>query len=154
MASNMPASIKIRSADLAKFELVKKLILENIATHNPISRLSAQSGLNEYKLKVGFKLLYGTTLYGFLQDQRMKQAIHLLSVTEDSIQEIAAKCGYGYSTNFIAVFRKRYKLKPTHYRRSQAIHKTLATGKAQPCFTDNVVVTLYPQPVPPFRKTV
>ncbi len=131
----MPATIKIRNADLAKFDQVKRLILEDIKIHYSIPHLATYAGLNTFKLKIGFKTLYGTAIYEFLQNERMKKSLHLLTRTEDSIQEIAQQCGYGYASNFIAVFRRRYKIKPTQYRRSHAINTTVWPTIAQPCFT-------------------
>lgn len=122
----MTTSIKIRKSDLVKFELVKSLILEDIMVHHTITELSHRSGLNEFKLKVGFKLLFKQPIYGFLQDHRMKQSLHLLSTSEESIQQIAIRCGYGYATNFAAVFRKKFKIKPSDYRRIQYVNTGLA----------------------------
>ncbi|MBO9565797.1 MAG: helix-turn-helix transcriptional regulator [Niastella sp.] len=150
----MHASIKIRNADLIKFDLVKRLIAEDIKQHHTISFLASYAGLNEFKLKVGFKLLYGSTIYEFLLNLRMKQAFHLLSRTDHSIQEIAEQCGYGYATNFIAVFRKKFKIKPTQYRRINAINTTLWPTIAQPCFTDTSIKTIQLQPVSWYQKTV
>ncbi|PZR18223.1 MAG: hypothetical protein DI539_16600 [Flavobacterium psychrophilum] len=148
----MPTTIKIRSTDLVKFDLVKRLILEDIKNHHSIAQLATYAGLNTFKLKMGFKVLYGSTIYEFLQNERMKQALHLLARTENSIQEVAEQCGYGYATNFIAVFRKKFKVKPTQYRRSHAINTTLWPGIAQPCYTD--ITTFQLLPTSWYRKSV
>lgn len=150
----MSISIKIRQRDLERFEMVRSLILEDITAHHTISYLSGKSAINEYKLKAGFKILYGESIYEFLQNQRMKRAIHLLNVTDDSIQEISARCGYGYATNFIAVFRKKFKIRPTDYRKGLAINRSLSPINNQPCFTDPTLLSIYPHAVEPFRKTV
>jgi AraC-like DNA-binding protein len=131
----MPVQVKIRKTDLDKFELVKQLIQEDIKVHYTISQLSAASTLNEFKLKMGFRQLYKTSIYEFLQNERMKRGLHLLSTSEDSIQEIAKNCGYDYATNFIAVFRKKFKVKPTDYRKSQVIGRALTPSTKQYCFT-------------------
>jgi AraC family transcriptional activator of pyochelin receptor len=145
----MPASIKIKKADLEKFDLVRRLILADLTMHYTIPYLSAQSGLNELKLKVGFKFLYGSSIYLFLQDQRMQRACHLLVTTEDSIKSIAEQCGYGYATNFIAVFRKKFNIKPTHYRRIYPGNTIRRTNTMQPCYTDAtaIISPLHPRPM-------
>jgi AraC-like DNA-binding protein len=161
---NMKRSIKITGVDLGKYEQVKQLILEDITRHYTIAELSARSAMKESKLKTGFKLIYGESIYGFLKNQRLKRAIHLLSNSEDSIQEIAAKCGFAHATNFIAVFQKRFKIKPTHYRKSHAIHKVLLSRNTKPCFTNKAIPSSYQQlelcidglisPLPPLRGTM
>jgi AraC-like DNA-binding protein len=148
----MSLSIKISSEDLVKLEQVKRLILDDITRHHTIAALSLQSELKESKLKAGFKSVYGESIYGFLKNQRLKRAIHLLSTSEYSIRVIAAKCGFAHATNFIAVFQKRFKVKPSHYRRSHLITKTLLPGKAKTCYIDSPVVTLYPLPAQQIMK--
>jgi AraC family transcriptional regulator, transcriptional activator of the genes for pyochelin and ferripyochelin receptors len=41
--------------------------------------LSRQIGLNDYKLKLGFKQLFGNTVFGYVWEQRMQQARFLLT---------------------------------------------------------------------------
>lgn len=40
--------------------------------------LSRLIGLNDYKLKTGFKEMYGTTVFGYLREQRLEKAYRLL----------------------------------------------------------------------------
>ena len=132
----MPAPVRIRATDLGKFELVKQLIQEDIKVHYTIAQLSAASTLNEFKLKMGFRQLYKTSIYEFLQSERMRRALHLLSHSESSVQDIAKDCGYGYSTNFIAVFHRKFKIKPTDYRKSQLLGRSMSPSTQQTCFNE------------------
>lgn len=40
--------------------------------------LSRLIGLNDYKLKKGFKEMFGTTVFGYLREKRLEKAFHLL----------------------------------------------------------------------------
>lgn len=138
--------IRIKDADLLKFTYVKDLILRDVRVHYTLAELSARCELNEFKLKMGFKQLYGKSIYDFLQHHRMELALKLLTSTDEPIKEIARQCGYGYSTNFIAVFRKHFKIKPTHYRRNAPSTKDYSNGAPYTCYIDKQMMTLYQFP--------
>jgi AraC family transcriptional activator of pyochelin receptor len=119
-------SMNIESDDRSKLEYVKNLIITDITRHYTIGELSSQSKLNEFKLKQGFKALYGKPLFRYLQDERISKAISLLQTTEMEIREIAIVCGYGWAGNLTAVFRKRYKTTPTQFRRGPDTNTAMA----------------------------
>jgi AraC family transcriptional activator of pyochelin receptor len=135
----MATQIKIKNKDLGKFELVKHTIRQDIQKHYTIEELAVLSELNSFKLKMGFKKLYGTTIYEFLRDERMKRGLHLLSHTDDTVQNIANLCGYGYATNFISVFHRKFKITPLDYRKGQMINRTILPNTSQYCFNDTPV---------------
>lgn len=138
--------INIKQRDLSKFEMVKHLILQDLTVHYTISHLAQVSQLNTFKLKVGFKQLFKTSIYEFLQHERIKYALHLLNTSDDSIKQIAVKCGYGYATNFTAVFRKKYKLKPSDYRKSQAIGRVIQQKVPLYCYNEYPLLNIFPKP--------
>jgi AraC-like DNA-binding protein len=139
-------SIRIKDADLLKFTYIKELILRDLRVHYTLEELAARGEMNTFKLKVGFKQLYGRSIYDFLQHHRMELALKLLTSTDDPIKEIALQCGYTYSTNFIAVFRKHFKIKPTHYRRNMPSTKDYSQGAPYTCYIDKQMMTLYQFP--------
>jgi AraC-like DNA-binding protein len=73
-------------------------------------------GTNEYTLKNGFKALFGTTVFGYLFDYRMRLACQYLLDTEKTIQEIAGVVGYEYQSHFATAFKRRYGASPQAYR--------------------------------------
>jgi AraC-like DNA-binding protein len=138
--------IRITDADLLKFTYVRELILRDLCVHYTIPELATRCELNEFKLKMGFKQLYGKSIYDFLQHHRLELALKLLTSTDQPIKEIARKCGYGYSTNFIAVFRRHFKVKPTHYRKNTPSTKDYSQGAPYTCYIDKQMMTLYQFP--------
>lgn len=138
--------IRIKDADLLKFTYVKELILRDLRVHYTITELATRCAMNEFKLKVGFKQLYGSSIYDFLQQKRMELGLKLLTATDEPIREIARRCGYGYSSNFIAVFRKYYKMKPTDYRSKTPSTKDYSKGAPYTAYIDKQMMTLYQFP--------
>lgn len=54
------------------------ILLERMAEPPSLLELSRLIGLNDYKLKTGFKEMYGTTVFGYLREQRLEKAYRLL----------------------------------------------------------------------------
>jgi|GEM_PF-1337021 len=138
--------INIKDADLLKFTYARELILRDVRVHYTLEQLSTRCELNVFKLKAGFKQLYGKSVYDFLQHHRMELGLRLLTSTDKPIKEIASECGYGYSTNFIAVFRKHFNRKPTEYRRNTPSTKDYSQGAPLTCYIDKQMITLYQFP--------
>lgn len=108
--------IKLNKSDLSKMYLVKKIMIENMENPPSILELSKMVGLNTYKLKVGFKEMFGTTIFGYLRDIRMEKARLLLENHELNINEIANEVGYSNPSHFATAFRKKYDVTPSHFR--------------------------------------
>jgi AraC-like DNA-binding protein len=102
--------------DVQKLTLVRDTILKNLRYHNTIPCLAHLAGINEFKLKTGFKALFGKPIFDFLTDQRMKLAMELMATNNYSIGEVAHRCGYNHSTNFCAAFRRRFHIRPSDYK--------------------------------------
>jgi AraC-like DNA-binding protein len=82
-----------------------------------IRELARKVGLNEAKLKAGFKHFFDTTVFECFQHARMEKARHLLLTTNKAIKEICQMAGYPRMTNFITAFRKYYGSTPASLRR-------------------------------------
>lgn len=83
-----------------------------------ISQLSVLVGLNEYKLKSGFKHLFGTTVFGYVNALRMGLARRLLLGTELSAKEIAYQSGYSSPQHFSRAFKKQFGVSPNSMRKN------------------------------------
>jgi AraC-like DNA-binding protein len=110
--------VHLTDADLQKLATVRETILKNVRYHYTIPYLAHAAGLNEFKLKTGFKAVYGQPVFDFLTDNRMKLAVQLLETGNYSVSEIAYRCGYNHPTNFCAAFRRRFQLRPTDYKKN------------------------------------
>jgi AraC-like DNA-binding protein len=138
----MHASIRLTRADKEKLQWVRKEILKDLTVHHTIPYLAARSRLNEFKLKLGFKLLYGQTVFGLLEEERLSLGVKLLLHSDEMIHVIALRCGYHHSTNFIAAFRRKFKITPFEYRKINKAN-TCSRNQAQTCLM-HPVPDLYP----------
>lgn len=111
-------SFYLKQEDKELLAMIKALLEANPGLHLTIPQLSKKALLNEFKLKKGFRHLYGTSIYDFHLNIRMNEAKRLLLETNETLEEIARQIGYHYPSTFIAAFRKMYKITPATFRRN------------------------------------
>jgi len=80
--------------------------------------LARQVGINDYKLKSGFRQIFGTTVFGYLQTCRMERAKQLLAEQQLSIAAIAHVVGYASQSRFCHAFKQRYGMTPIACRKA------------------------------------
>lgn len=111
--------MRLSAHDIKCIETAKKLILADLTRHYSIPELAEYAGINMSKLKVGFKFLYNTGVYHYLQERRLEKGKYLLENTDKSLKEIIPLIGYKHISSFIKIFKKRYGLAPDIWRRKQ-----------------------------------
>jgi AraC-like DNA-binding protein len=106
----------LKDEDMARMQLARQLVIENLENPLSIKELAHRVGTNEYSLKKQFKAAFRTTIFGYLHDFRMEQAREQLCLNEATIAEIAQRAGYQHATHFTAAFKKYYGYLPTKLR--------------------------------------
>ncbi len=112
-----PADVKLMEKEKDAVIYARDIILTDLSQHFTIREISQQVRLNEFKLKAGFKALFGTGIFEYLLQARMQKARRLLTETDKPIKEIASLSGHQRLTNFITAFRKYYGYTPGSLRR-------------------------------------
>lgn len=79
--------------------------------------LSRKIGLNDYKLKAGFKAMFGTTVFGYLREKRLEKALLLLQQGEMNVTETSSAVGYSNTSYFAEGFREKYGVNPSAFAR-------------------------------------
>ena len=79
--------------------------------------LARQVGLNDCKLKQGFRHLFGTTVFGYVHRCRMEAAKALLGDRDLNIAIVANRVGYASPSRFCHAFKRYTGLTPSDYRR-------------------------------------
>lgn len=101
--------------NVRKIKLAKEYLLKNMVHPPSIKDLAREVGLNEYRLKVGFKEVYGNTVYGYLLDHKMDHSRGLLDSGKYKVNEVAYALGYTNPSHFITAFKKKFGLTPKKY---------------------------------------
>ena len=105
-------------ADKEKIIAVRDLINQRITDPPSFTQISRSVGLNEYKLKRGFKEIFNTTVFGYLTEQRLLLAHQFLKDTQKTAAEISFELGYSTPQHFNNVFKKRFGLTPDSVRKN------------------------------------
>jgi AraC-like DNA-binding protein len=98
-----------------KLKHAKDFILENLDTPPSLKEISRMAGLNEHQLKVGFKELFGNTVYGYILSHRLDNARMLLDGKQLQVKEVSYRIGYANTSHFIAAFKKKFGITPKQY---------------------------------------
>ena len=105
----------IDEENVMKIRKAKDIVIANMAEPPSLQDLADQVGLNLKKLKMGFKQIYGDTVYGFLFDYKMDMARRLLDSGSYNVNEVGLKIGYSTGSHFIAAFKKKFATTPKKY---------------------------------------
>ncbi|MGY2290547.1 helix-turn-helix transcriptional regulator [Pseudomonas sp. SDO528_S397] len=100
--------------DLARVERARKLLQTRPEQAWTIESLAQCVELNTRKLKQGFRQLYDSGVYGYLQKVRIERAAQLLS-EGGRVSEVAAAVGYSNASHFAKVFRRYHGVNPLHF---------------------------------------
>ncbi|WP_189523488.1 helix-turn-helix transcriptional regulator [Nostoc sp. PA-18-2419] len=108
-----PTLLKLDDVD--RIHLARNILLRNLDNPPSLIELAKQAGINERKLKEGFRFCFGTTVFGYLHNYRMEQARSLLVAGQLSVKQVARIIGYASPTSFHAAFRKKFGINPGDY---------------------------------------
>jgi len=117
MTPRAKAPIDLRPADIQKIEFVKEHLLRNINNPGTLSEIAHIAGLNECKLKYGFKYLFGKTVFGFIHRERLNTAKAMILESGLPMKSIAHSSGYRNVSNFATAFRKAFGYSPGSLKR-------------------------------------
>lgn len=115
-AINKPNLEMLSVEDIFTLYAIRDYIQNNYKEQISLKSLSRHFGINDFKIKTGFKLLFDSPVITFLIDTRLKQACELLRESRLSISIIAEEVGYGHANNFSAAFKRKYDVSPLDYR--------------------------------------
>jgi len=106
-----------RKEDLDKLHAAREILQQHIQTPPTLATLARMCHLNEFKLKKGFREVFGITVFGYFNTLRLEQAHLLLLSSRLSISEIAYQTGWAHPQHFHRAFKKQYGLTPGQLRK-------------------------------------
>jgi AraC-like DNA-binding protein len=80
-----------------------------------LGELALAVGLTEKRLNAGFQMLFGTTVFETLRNQRLEHARLALQSEAVSLKEVSFRVGYNHVSNFVGAFTARYDAPPRQY---------------------------------------
>jgi AraC family transcriptional activator of pyochelin receptor len=107
--------LQLSSKEIERIRQARELLIATMQKPPSLEGLAQQVGLNVRKFSDGFRRVYGSTVFGFLQEYRLEQAYKLIASGEMSVSEAAYHVGYG-AAHFATIFRKRFGISPSSLR--------------------------------------
>ena len=93
-------------------------IYTNIEVDINMDELAESFNMSKFYMHKVFKEIFGRNIYESIKSIRLQKASSLLLTNKYStITEIAALCGYSSQTSFIRVFKERFLVTPTAWRK-------------------------------------
>ncbi|MFG6686745.1 helix-turn-helix domain-containing protein [Mariniflexile sp. HNIBRBA6329] len=117
-SNNQKQKIRLTFEDIHKIREGQKIIINNLEKDFPsLKDFALQLGTNEFKLKYGFKELYGTTVHRFLMEERLRKSKMMIQFTQQSLKSIAQMTGFKSIAHFSRTFKKRFGYTPSDLRK-------------------------------------
>ena len=118
LCSRSTEPVEPRSDD--KLAPVMQYLRRHYAEPLSVDRIAAETHLSKYYLCHLFRKQTGLTLMEYLYEHRLSAARQQLIDTDLPISAIAQNCGFGSSSHFCTLFRKREGLSPRDFRKNHA----------------------------------
>jgi AraC family transcriptional regulator, regulatory protein of adaptative response / DNA-3-methyladenine glycosylase II len=96
------------------------LIEDGVVNGGSIDAIAARLGISDRHLRRVFQSEFGVAPIAYAQTHRLLLAKRLLTDTRLSVTDVALASGFQSLRRFNALFRERYRLKPTDLRRTVA----------------------------------
>lgn len=110
----------LKKGDIDKLHAAKERLEHALYEPPTLLALAREVGINDFKLKKGFRELFGTTVFGYVNDIRMEQAHTMLLDENKTVTEVADALGYSEPHHFSKAFKKKYGYPPRELKQQQS----------------------------------
>lgn len=107
-----------KKLDREKIIAARDFINSRLMNPPSLMEISKKIGMNEFKLKKGFKETFENTVFGYLNGRRLSLAKQTLLDTQKTVAEVAFEFGYSSPQHFSTQFRKNFGVTPKSIRKN------------------------------------
>jgi AraC family transcriptional activator of pyochelin receptor len=128
-SNGLNAPAKLNSKDVAALHDLREYLEQHFLEDVSLDKLARRAGLNNFKLKHGFRTLFKTSVMRFIDEKKMDYARQLLLDHQENNDrfDLSDLLGYNHYSNFSAAFKKHFGHSPSTYRKhffnNEASHK-------------------------------
>ncbi|WP_320171839.1 AraC family transcriptional regulator [Maridesulfovibrio sp.] len=105
----------LSSDEMDKIRDIREHLEEKFDCPPSMTELSRTHMISIGKIRTGFNLLYGMSVFAFLKEYRMSKAKLLLQGGDMNVSEAAWALGYTNLSHFSAAFKKKYGVLPKKF---------------------------------------
>lgn len=110
----------------------QRMLRDAIANPPDLEALALLLHVNRRRLNDAFQATCGQPVFGWLREERLRQAYFLISQTATPFAAIAESLGYSTPANFGKAFKLRYDFSPGEVRAAIAGKETHASDQSDP----------------------
>lgn len=114
--SSAPEASKIAANGVLK---AQRLLAENFVTPPSLDDLAQKVGMSRSSLCAAFRQIVGRSVFDYVGDLRMEQALAMLNRQDATIAEIAYAVGYGHPSSFSVAVQRRFGTTASELRRRE-----------------------------------
>ncbi len=101
----------IAAPDQERIYYAREYLIDHLDAPPSIAELAKICGINEFKLKQGFKGVFDSSIFSYLADYKLNYARELL-LDGTPIKAVAFQLGYSSVPHFSNAFRKKFAVSP------------------------------------------
>ncbi len=109
----------VSGEDARRLARVVEMLTADLSAPPSLDTLAAAAEMSHVRLNRCFRKAYGVTVFEWLRGYRLDRARRCLDDPEQSVTEVAFRCGFSSSSHFAAAFRERFRCSPHQYRRGR-----------------------------------
>ena len=106
----------LKKEDEGKILLARDLLVKHLAKKITIPSLAKLVGINQQKLKMGFKIIFNKTIATYIREERLEKARQQLATATMTIKETSEHIGYANQSHFSRRFKEKYGLLPKEFK--------------------------------------
>ena len=116
----LESSERVRSSGFSLREIeqirsIQQELKEKFDSPPTMAELSSSYMMSVPKIQAGFQEFYGTTVFAFLKEYKLRKARMFFETGEMNVSEVAWTLGYTNLSHFSAAFKKRYGVLPKKF---------------------------------------
>ena len=111
----------LKVSDVSRIRDARELLVQDMENPPSMAQLARMAGINEKKLKCGFKQVFGVPVFEYFRNYRLEIARELLASGIMNVTEVGMHVGYRSLSHFSEEFRKKYGVTPKRYQDGKRI---------------------------------
>ncbi|CAD0003679.1 helix-turn-helix domain-containing protein [Flavobacterium chungangense] len=107
----------LSESDYLKIVAVEQILKTQFKEKHTLASIASQVGLNNFKIKKQFKIVFNTTVFQYLTELRMEYAKQLILEKDISICRVSEELGYKNPQHFTVAFKKTFGYLPSKLKK-------------------------------------
>jgi len=110
--SRCPRTRPLCPDDIERIRYARDVLVSDLENPPSLPELAARVGINEKKLKRGFRQVFNNSVFGYFREYRIHKAYEILQEGNLNVTEAAYAVGYQSLSHFSQAFKDRFGILP------------------------------------------